>query len=47
MLLPFLISRALVPIVACADGRAMLRIYAAQVGVMFTMGLAFKFLLLG
>jgi hypothetical protein len=46
MLLPLLISRTLQPIWASADGRAMLRIYAAQVGVLVSVSLALRFLVL-
>lgn len=47
MLLPFLISNAVRPIWASAEGRAMLKIYAIEVGVLVSIALAFKALVLG
>lgn len=47
MLLAFLISNILSPIVLTADGRAMLGIYAAQVGLLLSIGLAFRLLVIG
>jgi hypothetical protein len=46
MLLPFLIAKG-PRIWASADGRVMLRIYAAQVGVMVSIALVFRFFMLG
>jgi hypothetical protein len=46
MLLPFLISRTLQPIWVNAEGPAMLRIYAAAVGVLVSLALALRFLVL-
>lgn len=46
MLVPFLISKTVLPMCASADGRAMLGIFAAQVGVLVSVALTLRFLVL-